>query len=43
MPRAAPAELSDLLGKLRDGLHVIAENGQTQVTRKKKLSLRRIG
>ena len=43
MPRVALTELSDLLGKLRDGLHARAELGQTQVTRKKKPSLRRVG
>jgi DNA-binding MarR family transcriptional regulator len=43
MPRAALTELSDLLGKLRDGLHARAEVGQSLVARKKKPSLRRVG
>jgi DNA-binding MarR family transcriptional regulator len=43
MPRASLTALSDLLGKLRDGLHARAELGQTQVARKKKPSLRRVG
>ena len=43
MPRAALAELSDLLGRLRDGLHARAELRDTTLSRKRKASSRRAG
>jgi DNA-binding MarR family transcriptional regulator len=43
MPRAALSELSELLGRLRDGLHARAALGGAPVPRKRKASLRRAG
>ena len=43
MPRAALSELSELLGRLRDGLHARAELRGTALSRTRKASPRRAG
>lgn len=43
MPRSALTELSELLGRLRDGLHARAENGRPAVAHKRRTSWRRVG
>lgn len=43
MPRVALTELSELLGRLRDGLHARAELRGTVLSRKRKASVRRAG
>jgi len=43
MPRAALTQLSDLLGRLRDGLHARADRERPQASAKRQTPLRRAG
>ena len=43
MPRVALVQLSDLLGRLRDGLHARADRDRAAAPRKRQASLRRAG
>lgn len=43
MPRAALNQLSELLGRLRDGLHARADRGRTALQRKRQAPRRHVG
>ena len=43
MPRAALTQLSNLLGRLRDGLHARADRERPQASAKRQRPLRRAG
>ena len=43
MPRAALTQLSELLGRVRDGLHERADSGQPASARKRQTPLRQVG
>ena len=43
MPRAALMQLSELLGRLRDGLHARADRDRAAAARKRQAPLRRAG